>query len=92
LWTHLIKLGISITSAGSGPPSGPLSRLEGDAAVETENVVTTGPFVQKGSCCCSYDGELGRITRFEEGRRLIPKKEPNRPDGDFAEDMRGRRR
>jgi hypothetical protein len=80
-----------MTSAGSRRPSGPLGGLEEDFSVETGNdsEVTTGPLVQKGSCCCSYEGELGRITRFEEGRRLIPKKEPNRPV-DFAEDMRGR--
>lgn len=67
---------MSITSPGS-------PRI-GDACALTEN---EGAVVQNGSCSCSYDGELGRITRLEDGRRLIPKKDPNRVEGDFAEDI-----
>jgi len=88
--TRLANSGISILNAGSGP-NGTLRGLEGGGSAVTENAVTTGPLVQNGSSCRSYEGERGRMTRFEEGRLLIPKREPNRPDGDFVEDIGGRR-
>ncbi len=79
---------MSITSADSTRLNGLdlLRGLEGEDASGN----AAGAMVLNGSCSCSYEGELGRITRFEDGRRLIPKKEPNLVEGDFVEDIRGR--